>query len=119
MSNQEKLSSVVAAFEQWRNNRNGRQVPTPQYLCQQAVLLLEHSSSSTITCALRISGSQLKQWRELTAPANTEFVSLPLVNGSCDPQQRLELRLHNGVQLSLSGALSSSLIVDMLLKVKS
>ena len=119
MSNQEQLSSVVAAFEQWRNNRNGRQVPTPQHLRQQAVLLLEHSSSSTITCALRISGSQLKQWRELSTPANTEFVSLPLVNGSCDPQQRLELRLHNGVQLSLSGALSSSLIVDMLREVKS
>jgi hypothetical protein len=29
MSNQEQLSSVVAAFEQWLNNRNGRQVPTP------------------------------------------------------------------------------------------
>jgi hypothetical protein len=115
MSNQDQLSSVVAAFEQWRNNRNSRQVPTPQHL----VLLLNHSSSSTITCALRISGSQLKQWRELSTPTNTEFVSLPLVNGSCDPQQRLELRLHNGVQLSLSGALSSSLIVDMLREVKS
>jgi hypothetical protein len=91
MSNQKQLSSVVAAFEQWRNNRNGRQVPTPQHLRQQAVLLLEHSSSSTITCALRISGTQLKQWRELSAPANTEFVSLPLVSETCDPQQRLQL----------------------------
>jgi hypothetical protein len=119
MSNQEQLSPVVAAFEQWRNNRNGRQVATPKHLRQQAVLLLEHCSSSTLTCALRISGSQLKQWRELSAPTNTEFVSLPLVSGACDPQQCLELRLHNGVQLSLSGALSSSLIVDMLREAKS
>lgn len=119
MSNQDQLPPVVAAFEQWRNNRNGRQVATPQHLRQQAVLLLEYCSSSTITCALRISGTQLKQWRECSAPANTEFVSLPLVNGSCDPQQRLELRLHNGAHLSLSGALSSSLIVDMLREAKS
>jgi hypothetical protein len=119
MSNQDQLPPVVAAFEQGRNNRNGRQVATPQHLRQQAVLLLEHCSSSTITCALRISGTQLKQWRECSAPANTEFVSLPLVNQSCDPQQRLELRLHNGVHLSLAGALSSSLIVDMLREAKS
>jgi len=66
----------------------------------QAVLLLEHCSSSANTCALRISGAQLKQWREVLAPANTEFVSLPLVNGACGPHQCLALRSHNGVQLS-------------------
>ena len=119
MSNQDQLPDVVAAFEQWRNNRNGCQVATPRHLRQQAVLLLEHCSSSAITSALRISGTQLKQWREVLAPANTEFVSLPLVNGACGPQQCLELRLHNGVQLSLSGSLSSGLIVDMLREVKS
>jgi hypothetical protein len=73
MSNQDQLPPVVAAFEKWRNNRNGPQVATPEHLRQQAVLLLEHCSSSTITCALRISGTQLKQWRECSTPANTEF----------------------------------------------
>jgi hypothetical protein len=119
MSNQEQLSTVVAAFEQWRNNRNGRQLTTPEHLRQQAVSLLEHCSSSAITRALRISGSQLKQWRERSTPRNTEFISLPWVDGSSAPQQRLELSLHNGVQLSLSGALSSSLIVDILREAKS
>ena len=119
MSNQDKLPPVVAAFEQWRNNINGRQVATPKHLRQQAVLLLEHCSASTITSALRISGTQLKQWRECSAPANPEFVSLPLVDEYCDPKQRLALRLQNGVQLSLSGGLSSSLIVDILQEVKS
>ena len=118
MSNQDQLPPVVAAFEQWRNDRKGRQVATPHHLRQQPVLLLEHCSSSAITCALRISGAQLKQWREVLTPANTEFITLPLVNETSGPQKRLELRLHNGVQLSLSGALSSSLIVDMLREAK-
>ena len=96
-----------------------RQVATPNHLRQQAVLLLEHCSSSSITYALRISGTQLKQWRELWTPAKTEFVSLPIMNESAGAPQRLELRLHNGVQLSLSGDLSSSLIVDMICAVKS
>jgi hypothetical protein len=55
-------------------------VATPEHLRQQAVLLLEHYASSTITSALRISGAQLKQWREVLLPANTDFVSLPLTN---------------------------------------
>jgi hypothetical protein len=32
MTNQDQLPRVVAAFEQWRNNRNGRQVATPAQL---------------------------------------------------------------------------------------
>jgi hypothetical protein len=119
MSNQDQLSPLVAAFEQWRNNRNGRQVATPEHLRQQAVLLLEHYASSTITSALRISGAQLKQWREVLLPANTDFVSLALMSEPCGLQQHLELRLHNGVHLSLSGALSSSVIVDMIREAKS
>jgi hypothetical protein len=31
MSNQDQLSPVVAAFEQWRNDRKGRQVATPEH----------------------------------------------------------------------------------------
>jgi hypothetical protein len=108
MSNQDQLSDVVAAFEQWRNNKNGSQLATPRHLRQQAVLLLEHCFSSAITSALSISGNQLKQWRELSTPANTEFISMPLVNETSASQQWLELRLHNGVQLSLSEALSSA-----------
>ncbi|MFQ3235659.1 MAG: hypothetical protein ACJAU1_001645 [Psychromonas sp.] len=114
MTIKDQLPRVVAAFQQWRNNRNGRQVATPDHLRQQAVLLLEHCSSCTITSALRISATQLKQWRELCLPAKPEFVSLPVMNATSDTPQRLELRLHNGVQLSLSGLLSSSLIVDMI-----
>ncbi|MCP4985317.1 MAG: hypothetical protein GY928_04370 [Colwellia sp.] len=61
MPNQEQLSIVVTAFAHWRSNRNGRQVPTPNALREQAVALLNHYSSSQITSSLRISGSQLKQ----------------------------------------------------------
>ena len=48
MLNQEQLSTVVAAFEQWRNNRNSRQLTIPEHLRQQAVSLLEHCSSRCV-----------------------------------------------------------------------
>jgi len=62
MSNQDQLPNVVIAFEHWRSNRNGRQVPTPVPLREQAVALLNYYSSSQITSALRISGSSLVQY---------------------------------------------------------
>jgi len=45
MSNQDQLPTVVTAFEHWRSNRNGRQVPTPLPLREQAVALLNYYSS--------------------------------------------------------------------------
>ena len=80
MSNQDQLTTVVTAFEHWRSNRNGRKVPTPLPLREQTVALLNYYSSSQITSALRISGSQLKQWRISTAPTETipQFVHLPI-----------------------------------------
>jgi hypothetical protein len=36
MTNSDQLTSVVTAFELWRSNRNGRQVPTPNPLRKQA-----------------------------------------------------------------------------------
>ncbi|MEP0177772.1 MAG: hypothetical protein ABJD02_00525 [Paraglaciecola sp.] len=79
MSNQEQLSTVITIFEQWRSNKNGQREAISEHLRQQAVLLLVHCSSSAITSALRISSAQLKQWRGLLAPDNTEFVNLTLV----------------------------------------
>ncbi len=48
MSNQDQLLTIVTAFEHWRSNRNGRQVPTPTALREQVVALLNHYSSSGI-----------------------------------------------------------------------
>jgi hypothetical protein len=79
MPEQDQLTTLVTAFEHWHSNRNGRQVPTPSALREQAVALLNHYSSSKITSALRISGSQLKQWRHTLKPAEKVplFVHLP------------------------------------------
>ena len=62
MSNQDQLSVVVTAFEQWRKNRTSQKGSTPQPLRQQAVALKSQYSSSRITIALKISGGQFKQW---------------------------------------------------------
>jgi len=79
MSNQNQLTITVEAFEQWRNTRNGRQVRTPASLREQAVLLLQEYSSSKIISALKISGTQLKQWRtELgLTESSPQFATLP------------------------------------------
>ncbi|AZG35451.1 MULTISPECIES: hypothetical protein [Shewanella] len=103
MSNSDLLSTLSTAFECWRSNRNGRQVPTPNTLREQAVGLLEHYSSSKITSVLRISGSQLKQWRNSISPPvnNPQFVHLPILAPSTQTTFNVELKFFQGDTMSL------------------
>ena len=118
MSNSEQLSSVIAAFEQWRHHKNGRQTPTP--LRQQAVALLDNYSSSKITSALSISGTQLKHWAESLQVAETPvpFVHLPLSSSAQYKSLNLQLHFRHGEQLTLSGDISLSLITAMIQEMK-
>ncbi|MCG6200562.1 hypothetical protein [Psychromonas antarctica] len=119
MSNPEQLSSVITAFEQWRHHKNGRQ--TPALLRQQAVALLDNYSSSRITSALRISGTQLKQWTESLQVVNkpAPFVHLPLSSSVQHKSLNLELHFRHGEQLTLCGDISLSLITAMIQEMKS
>ena len=121
MSNQDQLPTVVSAFEHWRNNRNGRQVPTPTPLREQAVALLSNYSSSKITSALRISGSQLKQWRNSLEPTDITslFVHLPISPSLTQPPLNVELRFARGDEMSLSGVVDSHLIMSLIGAMKS
>ena len=117
----EQLSRVIAAFEQWRRNKKGRQVPTPAPLRQQAVALLDNHSSSKITSALRISDTQLKNWTESLQTDNKPdpFVHLPLSANPQDKSLNLVLHFRHGEQLTLSGDISLSLITAMIQEMKS
>lgn len=110
--NPDQLSTVVTAFEHWRNNRNGRQVPTPTTLREQAVALLNNYSSSKITSALRISGGQLKQWRNNDEPTEKTptFVHLPISPSLTQPSFNVELRFASGDEMSLSGGVDREMI---------
>jgi len=121
MSNPDQLSTLVSDFEHWRSNRNGRQVPTPTALREQAVALLNHYSSSQITSALRISGSQLKQWRNCGAPTETkpQFVHLPISNPPTIPSVKVELCFASGDQMNLSGAVNGELLISFISAMKS
>lgn len=121
MSNLDQLSTLVTAFEHWRSNRNGRQVPTPMALREQAVGLLEHYSSSKITSALRISGSQLKQWKNsATSPENTpQFVHLPISAPSAQTPFNIELRFAQGDAMSLSGIDDPHILISLIGALKS
>lgn len=112
MSNQDQLPNVVTAFEHWRSNRNGRQVPTPVPLREQAVALLNYYSSSQITSALRISGSQLKQWRNTASPTEIkpQFIHLPIVDLPTQPTVNVEICFISGDQLHLSGIVDRDVI---------
>lgn len=121
MSNSNQLVTVVESFEQWRSARNGRQARTPGTLREQAALLLNNHSSSKICSALKISGTQLKQWRlelGLTEPS-TQFVTLPALSSLQNEQSNIEFRFTNGAQLSLSGDISLNLITTIIREVKS
>ena len=121
MPNPEQLSSVIAAFEQWRHNKKERQASTPAPLRQQAVALLDNYASSKITSALRISGTQVINWAELLTVSNKPdpFIHLPLSAKSQVQSLNLELHFRHGEQLTLSGDISSSLITAMIQEMKS
>lgn len=121
MPNQDQISVVVTAFEQWRSNRNGRQAPTPTTLREQAVSLLNTFSSSQITSALRLSGSQLKQWRNAlaTAEQTPQFVHLPVSPTPTPNSFNVELCFVSGDQLRLSGVVDREVINTIIGAMKS
>ena len=121
MPNKEQLPTVVSAFEHWRSNRNGRQAPTPTTLREQAVSLLNNYSSSQITSALRISGSQLKQWRSSAVPteAKAQFVHLPISISPTQSSINVELCFASGDQMHLSGLINSDMVVSLIGAMKS
>lgn len=121
MPNKDQLSTVVSAFEHWRSNRNDRQVPTPIALREQAVSLLNNYSSSQITSALRISGSQLKQWRNSAVSTETQpqFVHLPISISPTQSAVKVELCFASGDQMHLSGLINSDMLVSLIGAMKS
>lgn len=121
MPNKDQLPTVVSAFEHWRSNRNGRQVPTPIALREQAVTLLNNYSSSQITSALRISGSQLKQWRNSAVPTETkpQFVHLPISISPTQSSINVELCFASGDQMHLSGVVDSDMLTSLVGAMKS
>jgi len=122
MPKQDQLSTLVTAFELWRSNRNGRQVPTPTALREKAVALLNHYSSSQIISALRISGSQLKQWRQCVASTpetKSHFIHLPISSSPTQHSVNVELCFASGDQMNLSGAVDSELLISLIDAMKS
>ncbi len=124
MANSKEINQVVEAFELWRNNRGSRKSPTPQALRKQAIDLLEHCSCSKVTSMLRISGSQLKQWRESVKPSQTnhDFIQLPARSEAhhiVNKHPKIELRFCNGTALNFSGEITQALLVTMIQETKS
>ncbi len=73
MPNQDQLTVVASAFQQWRDARPHRNARTPETLRQQAVALLTHYSSSKITSALKLSGANVRN-RSQQAQTSKESV---------------------------------------------
>jgi hypothetical protein len=115
-----QLSITAIAFEQWRFNRLKPRERTPLHLRQQAVSLSNTYSSSKITTALKISGTQLKQWLKLLAPHQTsqEFIHLPHSNSPTIDTLNLELSFENGVTFSLNGPIPATLISTIIQEIK-
>lgn len=118
---QNQLAVVVTAFTQWRKNRKGRNVPTPISLREQAVSLLNTYSSSKITAALHISGSQLKQWREHdeSSVALSTFVTLPMETLALQQPFTIELSFVSGEQLRLSDVVEHAVLNTLIAAIKS
>ena len=108
----ELLPTTIDAFEHWRSTKTSVSAPTPKTLRQKAVALLEHYSSTQVHAALRISSSQLKQWRKELSPqesaakasdVSNHFIELPATASNHSDPIKLELCFSNGDKLHLSG----------------
>jgi hypothetical protein len=112
MSPANQLSNVINAFKQWRATRKNATHKTPEALQQQVVELLSHYSRGTLSNALGLSGTQVKRWQAGASDAHA-FVELPVLDET-PSALRLELRLPNGAELSLSGSLSPSIVGEVI-----
>jgi hypothetical protein len=112
MSPANQLSNVINAFKQWRATRKNATHKTPEALQQQVVELLLHYSRGTLSNALGLSGTQVKRWQAGASDAPA-FVELPVLD-EIPSALRLELRLLNGAELSLSGSLSPSIVGEVI-----
>jgi hypothetical protein len=117
-----QLTKTAAAFELWRNDKPSKGAKIPTSLRQQAVALLPNHSRSTVTKSLRISGSQLNNWRfgnKNSAPA-ASFIQLPMSH-ELSPAKSLtvDLRMANGNQCSLAGELTIEHIMQLVEAIKS
>jgi hypothetical protein len=112
MSPANQLSNVINAFKQWRATRKNATHKTPEALQQQVVELLSHYSRGTLSNALGLSGTQVKRWQAGASDAPA-FVELPVLDET-PSALRLELRLPNGAELSLSGSLSPSIVGEVI-----
>jgi hypothetical protein len=122
MKNSDQLSITATAFDQWREKRVYPRERTPLALRQQAVLLYKNYSSSKITTALKISGTQLNQWKTLLAPKNShpDFIHLPSPSPSTPAIEPLNISLSfdNGASMVLRGAISSTLLITIIQECK-
>ena len=125
MSKQDQLSKVVAAFELWRETRVSRKTATPKPLRKKAVALKSHYPSGRITTALRISGTQLKQWSEevKNIEQTIDFVQLPVsLDHKTDEIKNAELKLElsfiKGDQLRLSGQITPTLLATLIKELR-
>lgn len=109
------LTKTIAAFEQWRLDKQSKSSVTPTHLRQQAVALLPLHSKSTVTKSLHISGGQLNQWlySHQVPIESTHFIQLPELQ---TPAQLLtiEVKLANGDQLSIAGEFDHQVITQLI-----
>ncbi len=115
MSNQDRLATVAAAFQQWRQTRAYVNARTPEHLRNQAVALLAHHTSGVIATTLAISGGSLKAWSRpvLQAEPVSEFVALPDAPAGVPSTLALDLSFANGASMRLAGDLSPTLVTAL------
>lgn len=129
MKNSLLLSQLVDTFELWRSGNASQKQRIPDQLRQQAVELLSTYPPSKITTALRISGTQLKQWRrlfEVTKPVN--FIALPALEetttllklpGLLINPVDIQVSFANGHAITLNGIADICLLESLIMAVKS
>ena len=112
MTNQDKLNSLAAEFQQWRLTRKYPRERTPQRLKDKVIELAQHYSSSQMKTALNIADSTLHNWckQATTIEEPADFITIPEEPNAIPGKIILDLTCKSGNRLQLSGAITPELL---------
>lgn len=111
MDTPDSLPALVADFNALRKQKAQISTPVPDSLRQRAISLLDDHQTGQVTTALRITVSQLTQWRQaLQFDDPTSFVEITSQAFTPQPSINLELCFASGEQMNLCGVNNQTLL---------
>lgn len=106
------LQAVKEAFQSWRALRSGK-TPTPDYLKERVLTLIDQYPKQVICKELQINHRALKSWQEELVQGN-EFITLPEDTDNSKAPLSIKIRTPQGLECELSGSIKPSYLAALI-----